>query len=212
MPISGTLLLWHHCADVAVWSLHATITACAWTMTSVTALCAISPIVAGALTPCCMVQKSDSVRVARSGGGTCRDESDTDPYLPTRTPPHAAPPHRMSTRRRSRKCYNDGDDSDCPDQSPTRLPRDMLGPVTPMLAEGACHSRLRVGLQHWRNAVPAQAVVAYARVCGQMCDSNVRESSIRRLLKSQRACLWLTLTRSDRLQARQGRRCALHCQ
>ena len=43
VPISGTLLLWHHCADVAVWSLHATITACAWTMTSVIALGAITP-------------------------------------------------------------------------------------------------------------------------------------------------------------------------
>ena len=45
VPISGTLLLWHHCADVAVWSPHATITACAWTMTSVIALCAITPII-----------------------------------------------------------------------------------------------------------------------------------------------------------------------
>ena len=44
-PISGTLLLRHQCADVAVWSPHATITACAWTMTSVIALCAITPII-----------------------------------------------------------------------------------------------------------------------------------------------------------------------
>ena len=51
VPISGTLLLWHHCADVAVWFPQPTITARAWTMTSVIALCAITPILLSSTQP-----------------------------------------------------------------------------------------------------------------------------------------------------------------